>query len=83
VHTLGNQCAYINEILKPDHLQLVNLNASTYIRIYEKMIWLKYFADVNNLRSNVCTASCDLTVKNRLEDDRSIVETCSLCNYLV
>ena len=27
----------------------------------------------------MCTASWDLTVKNRPEDDCSIVETCSLC----
>jgi len=36
VHTLGSQCVYISEILKPYHLQ---------------MMWLKYFTDINTLGS--------------------------------
>ena len=44
-----------------------------------------YIHGIHKIKSwdpEVCIASCDSNDKNRPEDDKSIVETCSLCNYL-
>jgi len=43
-----------------------------------QMIWLKYFTDVNTLGSQCVHSILWQPVKNRPEDDCSIVETCSL-----
>jgi len=57
VHTLGSHCVYISEILKPDHLsRKVNVRNALPLhisRVYfpRQMTWLKYFTDVNTMRS--------------------------------
>jgi len=54
VHTLGSQCVYVSEIFKPYHLpRRVKLAkyVTNWFTLLGKMIWLKYFTDVNTLGS--------------------------------
>ena len=54
VHTLGSQCVYISEIIKPYHLpRRVKRAKSALCTFYSprQMVWLNYFTDVNTLGS--------------------------------